>query len=58
MVDRIWRLWQLRHPSSSLPASLLDEALPPFSMTVRQTLNVTPLGYDYASFSSRTMIGG
>ena len=56
-VDRIWRLWQLRHPTAGVPASLIDEALPPFNMTVRQTLSVTALGYDYASFSSRTMIG-
>jgi len=58
MVDRIWRLWQLRHPTAGLPSDLIDEALPPFNITVRQTLSVTTLGYDYASFSSRTMIGG
>jgi tyrosinase len=48
MIDRIWRLWQLQHPSSALPASLLPKALPPFGMTVAQTLDVTALGYDYA----------
>jgi tyrosinase len=48
MIDRIWRLWQLRHPGSRPPASLLDSALPPFAMTVRQTLSTTSLGYDYA----------
>ena len=48
MVDRLWRIWQLRHPGAGPPASLLDEALPPFRMTVRQTLGVTALGYDYA----------
>jgi tyrosinase len=58
MVDRIWRLWQLRHPTAGVPAALLDEALPPFNITVAQTLDVTALGYDYASFSSRTTIGG
>lgn len=58
MVDRIWRLWQLRHPTAGVPASLVDEALPPFTMTVRQTLSVTALGYDYASFSSRTILQG
>lgn len=47
-VDRMWRLWQLRHSSVQLPASLLDQALAPFPMTVRQTLSVTALGYDYA----------
>jgi tyrosinase len=48
MVDRLWRVWQLRHPGAGPPASLLDEALPPFRMTVRQTLSVTALGYNYA----------
>lgn len=52
MVDRIWRLWQLRHPGGRPPASLIDEALPPFRMTVRQTLDVTALGYDYATSSA------
>jgi tyrosinase len=54
MIDRIWRLWQLRHPGSLPPASILDEALPPFRMTVRQTLSVSALGYDYAVASSST----
>lgn len=49
MCDRIWRLWQLRHPGARPPASILDEALPPFRMTVRQTLSVSALGYDYAA---------
>lgn len=48
MVDRLWRLWQTRHPGAGPPAVILDEALPPFRMTVRQTLSVTALGYDYA----------
>jgi tyrosinase len=48
MIDRIWRLWQLRHPGALPPAAILDEALPPFRMTVRQALSVTALGYDYA----------
>jgi tyrosinase len=54
MVDRIWRLWQLRHPGARPPAQILDEALPPFRMTVRQTLDVTALGYDYAVTSAST----
>ncbi len=54
MVDRIWRLWQLEHPNASPPAVLLDQALPPFRMTVRQTLDVTALGYDYAVASAST----
>lgn len=48
MIDRLWRVWQLRHPGALPPAQLLDQALPPFDMTVRQTLDVTALGYEYA----------
>jgi tyrosinase len=49
MVDRLWYLWQLRHPGLVLPREYLETALPPFPMTVRQTLDVTRLGYDYAA---------
>jgi tyrosinase len=52
MIDRLWRVWQLRHPGARPPAAILDDALPPFRMTVRQTLSVTALGYDYAVASS------
>ncbi len=57
MIDRIWRLWQLRHPGALPPASILDEALPPFRMTVRQTLSVTALGYDYAFSTASSDVG-
>jgi tyrosinase len=57
MCDRIWRLWQLRHPGSLPPASILDQALPPFRMTVRQTLSVTALGYDYAASTASAAVG-
>jgi tyrosinase len=49
MIDRLWYLWQLDHPGAQLPEAFLDQALPPFPMTVRQTLSVTHLGYDYAA---------
>jgi tyrosinase len=49
MIDRIWRLWQLRHRNASVPASIRSDALPPFAMTVEQTLDTTTLGYDYAA---------
>jgi len=49
MIDRLWYLWQLDHPGVRLPAAYLDTALPPFPMTVRQTLDITALGYDYAA---------
>jgi len=48
MIDRIWRLWQLLHPGSGPPASLLNRALAPFPMVVRDTLDMDALGYDYA----------
>jgi tyrosinase len=54
MIDRCWRLWQLRHPGAGVPHNLLDRALAPFAMTVRQTLDVTRLGYDYAASTAAT----
>jgi tyrosinase len=52
MIDRIWYLWQLDHPGARLPARYLDLALAPFPMTVRETLDITALGYDYAAASA------
>lgn len=49
MIDRAWYLWQLAHPGAGPPASMRGHALPPFPMTVRDTLDVTQLGYDYAA---------
>lgn len=49
MIDRVWRIWQLRHGRAGPPESLWDEPLDPFNMTVRRTLSVTRLGYDYAA---------
>jgi tyrosinase len=49
MIDRCWYLWQLRNPGAGPPSRQLDQALPPFAMTVRQTLDITQLGYDYAA---------
>ncbi|HET9592289.1 MAG TPA: tyrosinase family protein [Solirubrobacterales bacterium] len=49
MIDRLWYLWQLRHPGAGIPPQLLDRALPPFPLTVRDTLDITRLGYDYAA---------
>ncbi len=58
MVDRLWRLWELNHTGvGSLDRDLLDAALSPFPMTVRMTLEVNALGYDYAVFTSRTDVG-
>lgn len=49
MIDRLWYLWQLAHPGANPPANLLGRALPPFPLTVRDTLDITQLGYDYAA---------
>ncbi len=49
MIDRLWYLWQLRHPGAGVPHALLDRPLAPFPLTVRDTLDVTHLGYDYAA---------
>jgi tyrosinase len=48
MIDRLWYLWQLRHPGADPPTELLDRPLTPFPLTVRQTLSLRRLGYDYS----------
>jgi len=48
MIDRLWYLYQMRHPGNNPPASIMQSALPPFSMTVAQTLDIRALGYEYA----------
>lgn len=48
MIDRIWRMWQARHSRVLLDPDLLSGALPPFNMTVAETVEVTALGYEYA----------
>jgi tyrosinase len=48
MIDRLWYLWQLRHPGGDPPRNVRSLALPPFSMTVADTLDINRLGYDYA----------
>jgi tyrosinase len=49
MIDRIWRIWQLRHPPPSFTSDYLNTALRPFPLTVAQVLDVRALGYDYAA---------
>jgi tyrosinase len=50
-VDRLWRVWQHRNPGALPPSDILDMPLQlgkrPI-LTVRQTLDVKQLGYDYA----------
>jgi tyrosinase len=56
MIDRLWRLWQRAHPQAVLPAGLHTRALRPFELTVGQVLDVGPLGYDYASATTRVPV--
>jgi tyrosinase len=48
MIDRLWYLWQTSPQGVNPPERLLDRVLPPFPVTVRQTLDITTLGYEYA----------
>lgn len=57
MIDLLWWLWQLRHPNAGPDPALLDTALAPFPITVRQTLDITRLGYDYAAAASSARPG-
>lgn len=58
IIDRLWRLWQLRNPEFNLDPGLLRQPLPPFNMTVEDTLDVTALGYEYASSTRHAVTGG
>jgi tyrosinase len=53
MVDRAWRIWQYKHPGAKPRDDLLDVALKPNGMTVRKTLYVHRLGYEYAGTASK-----
>lgn len=56
MIDRLWAIWQVRHAAVTLPAAFLNQALPPFPLTVGETLSTQALGYDYAA--ATTHVGG
>lgn len=58
MVDRLWRLWQLQNPESNIDRRILRVVLEPFGMTVEDTLDVTALGYEYASSTTQIIVGG
>jgi tyrosinase len=49
MIDRLWYLWQISPRGADPPAGLLDQALAPWPVTVRQVLDISKLGYDYAA---------
>lgn len=48
MIDRIWYLWQLSPNGVNPPSRLHNRVLTPFPMTVRDTLDISTLGYEYA----------
>ncbi|HET9154561.1 MAG TPA: tyrosinase family protein [Solirubrobacterales bacterium] len=48
MIDRIWRMWQLRHPEASFPSQLRNMVMEPFHLTAGMVLDPTALGYDYS----------
>jgi tyrosinase len=56
MIDRLWSMWQDRHGKAGPTRDMLGEALPPWHMTVQQTLDLDALGYSYASSAVR--VGG
>ena len=53
MIDRLWYLWQIGPHGMDPPASMMQSVLPPFPITVAQTLNIQTLGYEYAVQISR-----
>lgn len=48
MIDRLWRIWQLKHPEASFPASLRGKTMTPFNLSGGAVLDPTSLGYDYS----------
>lgn len=48
-IDRTWYMWQLRNGTRNIPTNYLDMVLAPFSLTVRDVLDINTLGYEYAT---------
>jgi tyrosinase len=55
-VDRIWALWQERHPGVDPPDP--GDVLPGVSSTVQDSLNFRKLGYEYAADTHLLFAGG
>jgi tyrosinase len=55
-IDRIWYMWQIRHGNSTIPSDWLDLSLAPFPYTFRQVMDISTLGYDYATISAEVFI--
>jgi tyrosinase len=58
MIDRIWRMWQLRHTQASFPENVAKETMEPFNLTAHEVLDPTTLGYDYVMSSTAIPVGG
>jgi tyrosinase len=56
MIDRLWRKWQLVPTHASFPANIGDEVMEPFNLTAAEVLDVTALGYDYATSSTAAKV--
>jgi len=48
MIDRLWRIWQVKHHGASLPLRLSETVMQPFGVTAQGTVEANALGYDYA----------
>ncbi len=54
-IDRIWRIWQRDHGAENMPEYMKDVPLAPFGrLKVKDVLNVSNLGYDYARVRGET----
>jgi tyrosinase len=57
MIDRLWYLWQLQNGVTNIPPWYKDLVLRPFTLTVRDVLDIRMLGYEYASSSAEVVLG-
>jgi len=55
MIDRVWYLWQLKNGIDNIPDDYKDKTLGPFNMRVRDVLDISRLGYEYAHGSSMVL---
>jgi tyrosinase len=58
MIDRLWRMWQLRHPQASFPENVAIETMKPFNLTAKEVLDPTALGYDYVTSTTPIEVTG
>jgi tyrosinase len=54
-IDRIWAIWQTKHPVN-LPPGLADLVLAPFPYRVKDVLNIYELGYEYAAVGAEVKL--